>query len=142
MSKQEKKKKRLNRPMHIMCPPPPLPRLTSYSPDKGLCGTMTRANREKFKQVVIIFPTLLHTSNYRKHKQKQREGGSHEEAKKQSSNVSGGGQDNGRSDPGCATATDASVWALPGFFPESSAALGLCTSGSDHTLRDGDCCPL
>lgn len=51
---------------------------------------MTRANGEKFKPIVIIYPTLLHTSNYREHKQTLREGGCREEAQKQSSNVSGG----------------------------------------------------
>lgn len=71
-----------------------------------------------------------------------REGGSREEAQKQSRSMPGGGWNNGRSDPGCATATDASVWALPGFFPESSAASGLCKSVWDHTLRGADCCPL
>lgn len=40
--------------------------------DKCLCETMTQANRGKFKQVVVIYPTLLHTSNYREHKQKQK----------------------------------------------------------------------
>ena len=56
--------------MHRLCCAPLPPALNSL--DKGLCETMTQANRGKFKQVVIIYPTLLHTSNYREHKQKQK----------------------------------------------------------------------
>ena len=73
--------------MHILCPPPS----RSTAQIKVFVRQWHEQIEKKFKQVVIIYPTLLHTSNYREHKQRQREGGSREEARKQSSNVSGGG---------------------------------------------------
>lgn len=66
--------------MRILCPPPSL-----SSRSTAQIKVLTRANREKFKQVVIIYPTLLHTSNYREHKGRRKEDGSREEAQKQSS---------------------------------------------------------
>lgn len=77
--------------MHILCPPPS----RSTAQIKVFVRQWQRANREKFKQVVIIYPTLLHTSNYREHKQRRREKveawWGEEEAQKQSGDVSGGG---------------------------------------------------
>lgn len=54
--------------MHIPCPPPSRSRRPTAQ-KKASVRQWHEQIEKKIKQVVIIYPTLLHTSNYRKHKQ-------------------------------------------------------------------------